>query len=92
MKLPLSKLPPQYDHCVEGVEPASTTLEPILTDSLLGELKTENRPIQLTEDLTDEKIAGSAFVSNAVASLRATADGDRLRLTTRGKPSSAMSL
>ena len=84
MKLPLSRLPPEYDDWVEGVEPAWTALEPALTDSLLGEPSAENGALRLSVDLTDEELAGSAFVSNALVLLRATAAGDGLKVTARG--------
>ena len=84
MKLPLSRLPPEYDDWVEGVEPAWTALEPALTDSLLGEPSAENGALCPSVDLTDEELAGSAFVSNALVLLRATAAGDGLKVTARG--------
>ena len=84
MKLPLSRLPPEYDDWVEGVEPAWTALEPALVDSLLGEPEAENGVLRLSVDLKDEELAGSAFVSNALTMLRAAAEADGLKVTPGG--------
>lgn len=84
MKLPYSILPPKDREWVAGVEPAWTALEPAVTDALIDEPTPSNGPIRLADDLTDEELAGSAFVSNAMSLLHAITEGDGLTLTSRG--------
>ena len=92
MKLPLSTLPPEYRDWVDGLEPAWTSLDPAVTDSLLAEPNPDNGAIRLSDDCSDAQLAGSTFVSNALVLLRAVAQGDGLKLTARGKPAPGCAL
>ena len=84
MKLPLSVLPPEYDDWVDGLEPAWTSLDSSISDALLAEPPARNGPIRLAEDLTDGELAQSTFLNNALALLRAAAQGKGMKLTARG--------
>ena len=80
----LSELPPEYDDWLGGVEPAWTSLEPAMSESLMGEPPFEGGALRLAVDLTEEELARSAMVRNALVLLGAGAEGDGLRLTARG--------
>ena len=84
MKPPISALPPEYHDWVDGLEPAWTSIDPDLAVALLAEPTACNGPLRLTEDLTDDGLAYSAFVSNALVLLHAAAKDDELKLTARG--------
>ena len=77
-------MPPVYEKWLGGVEPAWTILEPERIDALIGEPPFEDGAIRLAIDLTDDEIALSPMLRNALVLLRAAAEADGLKLTSRG--------
>ena len=77
-------MPPVYEKWLGGVEPAWTILEPERIDALIGEPPFEDGAIRLAIDLTDDEIALSPMLRNALVLLRAAAEADGLKLTARG--------
>ena len=74
----------EYHAWLDGVEPAWTVLEPARWEALMREPSVEHGPLRLADDLTDAELDCSALVRNAVALLRAAAQGEGLALTARG--------
>ena len=77
-------MPLVYEKWLGGVEPAWTILEPERIDALIGEPPFEDGAIRLAIDLTDDEIALSPMLRNALVLLRAAAEADGLKLTARG--------
>ena len=77
-------MPGEYRDWLDGVEPAWTILDPARLDALRGEPPFEGGAVRLAIDLTEDELAQSAMVRNALVLLRAAAEGDGLKLTARG--------
>ena len=77
-------MPGEYDDWLDGVEPAWTILDPARLDALRGEPPFEGGAVRLAIDLTEDELAQSAMVRNALVLLGAAAEGDGLKLTARG--------
>ena len=84
MNLRVADMPPVYRQWLDGVEPAWTVLEAERIDALLAEPPFEDGAIRLAIDLTDDEIAGSPMLQNALVLTRAAKEADGLELTARG--------
>ena len=84
MTLRVADMPAVYRKWLDGVEPAWTVLEAERIDALLGEPPFEDGAIRLAIDLTDDEIACSPMVQNALVLVRAAGEADGLELTARG--------
>lgn len=80
----VTDMPAVYEKWLDGVEPAWTVLEAERIDALLAEPPFEDGAIRLAIDLTDDEIACSPMVQNALVLVRAAAEADGLKLTARG--------
>ena len=78
------EMPDEYEDWLGGVEPAWTILEPERFEALWSEPPFEGGAIRLAIDLTEDEIARSPILQNALVLLRAAAEGDGLKLTGRG--------
>ena len=83
MTLRVADMPAVYRKWLDGVEPAWTVLEAERIDGLLAEPPFEDGAIRLAIDLTDDEIACSPMVQNALVLVRAAREGDGLELTAR---------
>ena len=84
MTLRVADMPPVYRKWLDGVEPAWTVLEAERIDALLAEPPFEDGAIRLAIDLTDDEIACSPMLQNALVLTRAAQAADGLELTARG--------
>ena len=84
MTLRVADMPPVYRKWLDGVEPAWTVLEAERVDALLAEPPFEDGAIRLAIDLTDDEIACSPMLQNALVLTRAAQAADGLELTARG--------
>ena len=84
MTLRVADMPPVYRKWLDGVEPAWTVLEAERVDALLAEPPFEDGAIRLAIDLTDDEIACSPMLQNALVLVRAAKEADGLELTARG--------
>ena len=84
MTLRVADMPPVYRQWLDGVEPAWTVLEAERVDALLAEPPFEDGAISLAIDLTDDEIACSSMLQNALVLVRAAKEADGLELTARG--------
>ena len=71
MTLRVADMPPVYRKWLDGVEPAWTVLEAERVDALLAEPPFEDGAIRLAIDLTDDEIACSPMLQNALVLTRA---------------------
>ena len=67
MTLRVADMPPVYRKWLDGVEPAWTVLEAERVDALLAEPPFEDGAIRLAIDLTDDEIACSPMLQNALS-------------------------
>ena len=84
MTLRVADMPAVYRKWLDGVEPAWTVLEAERIDALLAEPPFEDGAIRLAIDLTDDEIACSPMLQNALVLVRAAGEADGLELTARG--------
>lgn len=84
MTLRVADMPPVYRKWLDGVEPAWTVLEAERIDALLAEPPFEDGAIRLAIDLTDDEIACSPMLQNALVLVRAAKEADGLELTAKG--------
>ena len=84
MTLRVADMPPVYRKWLDGVEPAWTVLEAEGIDALLAEPPFEDGAIRLAIDLTDDEIACSPMLQNALVLVRAAKEADGLELTAKG--------
>ena len=84
MTLRVADMPAVYRKWLDGVEPAWTVLEAERIDALLAEPPFDDGAIRLAIDLTDDEIACSPMLQNALVLVRAAEEADGLELTARG--------
>ncbi len=84
MTLRVADMPSVYRKWLDGVEPAWTVLEAERVDALLAEPPFEDGAIRLAIDLTDDEIACSPMLQNALVLVRAAQAADGLELTAKG--------
>ena len=84
MTLRVADMPAVYSKWLDGVEPAWTVLEAERIDALVAEPPFEDGAIRLAIDLTDDEIACSPMLQNALVLVRAAKEADGLELTAKG--------
>ena len=84
MTLRVADMPAVYSKWLDGVEPAWTVLEAERVDALVAEPPFEDGAIRLAIDLTDDEIACSPMLQNALVLVRAAKEADGLELTAKG--------
>ena len=82
--LHIAGMPPVYDRWLNGAVPTWASLKADRIDALRGIPAWEDGAIRLAFDLTDDEIACSPIVQNALVLMRAANQADGLELTARG--------